>query len=80
MLNLNEISYYLDMKVDITDDSISICQTTYIKKILDCFEIFNYNSVSTFMMTGLLSTFSSSTTDVSSSQKEWYQSAIKSFI
>ena len=68
------------MKVDVTDDSISIHQITYIKKILNCFEMSNCNPVSTSMMTGLLSTLGSSITDASSLQKEWYQSVIESLI
>ena len=58
------------MKINITDDFIFIHQTTYIKKILNHFEIFNCNSVSTFIVTGLLSTLDFSITDVLSSQKE----------
>ena len=80
MTNLDEISHYLGMEVDVTDDSISIHQTTYIKKILNHFKMFNCNSVSIFMMTGLLSTLGPSTINASSSQKEWYQSAIESLI
>ena len=80
MTDFNEISHYLNMIVNVTDDFIFICQIIYIKKILNHFKIFNCNSVSIFMITGLLSTFDSSITDVSSSQKEWYQSAIKSLI
>ena len=63
-----------------TDDFIFICQIIYIKKILNHFEMFNCNPVSTFMMTGLLSTFDSSTTDALSSQKEWYQLTIEFLI
>ena len=80
MTDLNEISHYLGMEVDVTDDSISICQTTYIKKILNCFKMFNCNPASIFMMAGLLSTLGPFTTDASSSQKEWYQSVIESLI
>ena len=80
MTDLNEISHYLNMKVDVTKNSIFIHQITYIKKILNCFKMFNCNSVSIFIMTDLLSTLDSSITDVSSLQKEWYQSAIESLI
>ena len=80
MTDLGEISHYLGMKVDVTDDSISIYQTTYIKKILNHFEMSNCNSVSTSMMTGLLSTLDSSITNASSLQKEWYQSVIEFLI
>ena len=68
------------MEVDVTDDSIFICQIIYIKKILNHFKMFNCNPVSISMMAGLLFTFDSSTTDASSSQKKWYQSAIGSLI
>ena len=80
MTDLGEISHYLDMEVDVINDSISIHQTTYIKKILNHFKMSNCNPVSTPMVTGLLSTLGPSTTDASSSQKEWYQSAIESLI
>ena len=80
MTDLGEISHYLGMEVDVIDDSISIHQTTYIKKILNHFKMSNCNPVSTPMVTGLLSTLGPSTTDASSSQKEWYQSAIESLI
>ena len=80
MTDLDEISHYLNIKVDITDDSISIHQITYIKKILNHFEMFNCNPVSTFIMAGLLSILGSFITDASSSQKKWYQSAIESLI
>ena len=80
MMNLDEISHYLNMKVDVIDDSISIHQITYIKKILNCFEMSNCNPVLIFIMTDLLSTLGLFTTNASSSQKEWYQSAIESLI
>ena len=80
MMNFNEISHYLDMEVDVIDDFIFIYQITYIKKILNYFEMFNCNSVSTFIMTDLLFIFDPSTINASSSQKEWYQSAIESLI
>ena len=80
MTDFDEIPHYLNMKVNVIDNSIFICQITYIKKILNCFKMFNCNSVSTSIVVGLLSTFGPSTTDVSSSQKEWYQSAIESLI
>ena len=80
MTDLDKIFHYLGMEVDVTDDFISIHQIIYIKKILNCFEMFNCNSVSTFMMIDLLSTFDSSITDALSSQKEWYQLTIESLI
>ena len=80
MTDLDEISHYLNMEVDVTENSIFIHQTTYIKKILNHFEMSNCNPVSTSMVAGLLSTLGPSTTDASSSQKEWYQSAIGSLI
>ena len=80
MINLDEISHYLGIKINITDDFISICQIIYIKKILNHFKMFNCNPVSTPMMIDLLSTLGPSITDASSSQKEWYQSAIESLI
>ena len=70
MTDLDEIFHYLGMKVDVTENFIFICQTTYIKKILNHFKMFNCNLVSIFIMTDLLSTFNSSITDASSSQKE----------
>ena len=70
MMNLDEISHYLGMEVNVIDDSIFIYQITYIKKILNCFKMSNCNSVSIFIMAGLLFTLGSSITDVSSSQKE----------
>ena len=68
------------MEVDVIDDSISIHQITYIKKILNHFKMSNCNSVSISMVAGLLSTLDPSITDASSSQKEWYQSVIESLI
>ena len=70
MTDFDKIFYYLNMKVDVTDDFIFIHQITYIKKILNCFEIFNCNFVSIFIMTDLLSTLNSSITDASLSQKK----------
>ena len=80
MTDLDEIFHYLNMKINITDDSIFIHQIIYIKKILNHFEMFNCNPVSTFMMTGLLFTFNSSITNTLLLQKEWYQSVIESLI
>ena len=80
MIDFNEISHYLNIKIDITDDFISIYQITYIKKILNCFEIFNCHSVSTFMITDLLSMLNPSIINALLLQKEWYQSAIKFLI
>ena len=80
MTDFDEISHYLGIKINVIKNSIFIYQTTYIKKILNYFEMFNYNLVSISMITGLLSTLGSSTTDASSSQKKWYQSAIESLI
>ena len=39
MTNLREISYYLGMKVDVETGKISLQQTTYLKQILECFQI-----------------------------------------
>ena len=80
MTDFSEIFYYLSMKVNVTDNSIFIHQITYIKKILNYFKMFNCNSISTSMMTGLFSTLDPSTTNALSLQKEWYQSAIESLI
>lgn len=40
MTNLKEISYYFGMEVDVeVEKKISLCQTTYLRKILECFQM-----------------------------------------
>lgn len=47
MTDFGNIFYYLGIKVDyILDNKIIICQSTYLKKVFDCFNIANYKSAS----------------------------------
>ena len=70
MMDFDEISHYLDMKVDVIENFIFIYQTIYIKKILNCFKMFNCNFVLIFMITDLLSIFNFFIINALSSQKE----------
>lgn len=50
MTNLGKISHYLGMEVDIkVGKKIFFCQTIYLRKILVCFQIIDYNPTSVFM-------------------------------
>ena len=44
MTDLNKISYYLDMKIDISDDKTSIYQTNYLINVLNHFRFNNCKS------------------------------------
>lgn len=47
MTNLGEVSYYLGIEVEIkVEEKISLCQITYHKKILDCFQIIDHQQAS----------------------------------
>lgn len=50
MINLGDISYYLEIKMDnIIRDKINFCQSTYLKKIFDCFNMTDYKPTSLFI-------------------------------
>lgn len=80
MTDLGEISHYLGMEVDVASDLITLRQTTYIKKILDRFDLSKCAPVMTPMEAGLSSLLLPSTTEASPATKEWYQSAIGSLM
>lgn len=50
MVNLGGISYYLEIKMDnIIRDKINFCQSTYLKKIFDCFNMIDCKPTSLFI-------------------------------
>ena len=44
MTDLDEISYYLDIEIDISDDKTSIYQTNYLANVLNHFRFNDYKS------------------------------------
>ena len=44
MTDLDKISHYLDMKIDISDSKTSICQTNYLTNVLNHFKFNDYKS------------------------------------
>ena len=44
MTNLDKMSYYLDMEINIDDNKTSIHQTNYLTNILNYFKFNNYKS------------------------------------
>ncbi len=74
--NLGEISHYLDMEVDIETERISLRQTTYIKKILERFQMTDCKPSSILMNPGMANSLFPSKHQADRTTIKWYQSAI----
>lgn len=54
MTNLEKISHYIGIEVDVEiGKKISFRQTTYLKKILECFQMVDCKPASVFMNLGM---------------------------
>ena len=81
MTNLGEISHYLGMEVDIdVGKEISLRQTTYLKKILERFQMADCKPASVPMNPGVANSLLPSDQQADRATIKWYQSAIGSLM
>ncbi len=80
MTDLGEISYYLGMEVDVETERISLRQTTYIKKILERFQMTDCKPSSIAMNPGVANSLLPSEHQADRTTIKWYQSAIGSLM
>ncbi len=81
MIDLREISHYLDMEVDFEiEKKISLPQTTYPTKILKRFQMSNCKLVFIPINHGVANSLFPSKIQTSKVTIKWYQSAISSLI
>ena len=74
MMNLRQVSYYLDMKVDVSEDSelIIIRQSTYIQNMLECFNMQDCTSISTLMDPFMFESLMINTEKATPEEISWY--------
>ena len=80
MTNLGDISHYLGMEVDVEPGKISLRQTTYLKKILERFQMTDCKPVSIPMNPGVANSLLPSEHQADRATIKWYQSAIGSLM
>ncbi len=81
MINLREISHYLGIEVDVdVGKKISLRQTTYLKKVLERFQMTNCRAVSIFINLGVAHFFPPSEKQADQATIKWYQSVISSLV
>ena len=81
MTDLGEISHYLGMEVDVeVGKQISLRQTTYLKKILDRFQMAGCKPVSVPINSNVANFFFLFEQQADQATIKWYQSAIGSFM
>ena len=80
MTDLGEISHYLGMEVDVETERISLRQTTYIKKILERFQMTDCKPSSIPMNPGVANSLLPSEHQADRATIKWYQSAIGSLM
>ena len=81
MTNLGEISHYLGMEVDVeVGKKISLRQTTYLRKILERFQMADCKPASVPMNPGVANSLLPSDNQADRATIKWYQSAIGSLM
>ena len=81
MTNLGEISHYLGMEIDVeVEKKISLRQTTYLKKILERFQMADCKPASVPMNPGVANSLLPSEGQADRATIKWYQSAIGSLM
>ncbi len=80
MTNRGKISHFLGIEVDVGTRKISLRQTTYLKKILERFQMVDCKPSSIFMNPGLANPLFPSKHQADRVIIKWYQLAISSFI
>lgn len=78
MTNMGCISQYLGMEADVTNESITLRQVSYIRKILDRFGMSDSSPVKTPMEQSFITSVQPNDGQSSESVQRWYQSAIGS--
>lgn len=82
MTDLGEVSHYLGIEVDVSADksTITLRQTTYIKKVLSRFNMLDSRPVSTPMEPGIGNTLTPSEDQADKETITWYQSVVGSLM
>ena len=82
MMNLRQVSHYLDMEVDVSESSelITIRQSTYIQSMLECFNMQDCTPISTLMDPFTFGSLMMNTEKVTPEEISWYQQAVRSLM
>lgn len=80
MTDLGTVSHYLGMEIDVTGAAVSLRQTTYLKKVLERFQINNCKTRSTPMDPDFPARCMPSDEQADQDTITWYQSAIGSLM
>ncbi len=81
MTDLGVISHYLEMQVNhIIGKKITLCPSTYLKKIFDRFKMTEYKSASIPINLGVVNSLLPYDRNAVKEIIKWYQSAIESLI
>ena len=80
MINLEEMSYYLDIEINIDDNKTSIHQTNYLMNVLNHFRFNNCKSCKISMNSDTVNHIKTSTEQVNKKTIVYYQSAVKSLM
>ncbi len=81
MTDLGDISHYLGMEVDyVVGEKITLCQSTYLKKVIDQFKMTGCKPSIVPMKPGVANSLLPNNRNADKATIKWYQSAIGSLI
>ncbi len=81
MTDLGDISHHLGMQVNhIVGEKITLCQNTYLKKVLDCFKMTECKPAFIPIDPGVANSLLPYNGNVDKNTIKWYQSAIGSLM
>ena len=80
MTDLEEMSHYLDMKIDIDDNKTSIHQTNYLTNVLNCFRFNNCKSCKISMNSNTVNHIKASTEQINKKTIVYYQLTVDSLM
>ena len=80
MTDLEEISHYLKMQVNVEDNFLTFRQITYLIKLLNRFNMIDCKSISTLMESGISNSLTKYEEQADQATIRWYQQLVGSLI
>ena len=80
MTDLEEISHYLEMQVNVENDFLTLRQITYLIKLLNRFNMIDCKSISTLMKSEISNNLTKYEQQANQTTIQWYQQLIDSLI
>ncbi len=82
MIDLSDISYYLDMEIDVdlSKKTITLWQSIYLRKIFGQYNMSDYRLAKIPIIPGIANFFIPNKNQVKKNRVAWYQSAVGAFI